>query len=77
MTKGEIRKARKEARAAGVPLTGELALRSEREQNWNREKSIQDGMVPQGRSGSNPRVASRAEQHARYIDCGPANWDDR
>jgi hypothetical protein len=23
------------------------------------------------------RVASRAEQHARYIDCGPQNWDDR
>jgi len=21
--------------------------------------------------------ASRAEQYARYIDCGPANWDDR
>ncbi len=23
------------------------------------------------------RIASREEQHARYIDCGPANWDDR
>lgn len=22
------------------------------------------------------RVASRAEQHARYLDCGPAAWDD-
>lgn len=21
--------------------------------------------------------ATRAEQQARYIDCGPANWDDR
>lgn len=21
--------------------------------------------------------ASRDEQHARYLDCGPANWDDR
>jgi len=21
--------------------------------------------------------ASREEQHARYIDCGPAAWDDR
>jgi hypothetical protein len=27
----------------------------------------------------NPRqkVATREEQHARYLDCGPANWDDR
>lgn len=23
------------------------------------------------------RHASREEQHARYIDCGPLNWDDR
>jgi hypothetical protein len=23
------------------------------------------------------RYASREEQHARYIDCGPAAWDDR
>lgn len=23
------------------------------------------------------RYASRAEQHARYIDCGPSAWDDR
>jgi hypothetical protein len=22
-------------------------------------------------------IASRDEQHARYIDCGPAAWDDR
>jgi|HubBroStandDraft_2_1064218.scaffolds.fasta_scaffold02174_5 hypothetical protein len=27
--------------------------------------------------GSPYRHASRAEQHARYIDCGPAAWDDR
>jgi hypothetical protein len=24
-----------------------------------------------------PRHASRAEQHARYLDCGPLAWDDR
>jgi hypothetical protein len=24
-----------------------------------------------------PRYASRAEQRARYIDCGPQAWDDR
>jgi hypothetical protein len=23
------------------------------------------------------RKASRSEQHARYLDCGPGNWDDR
>ncbi len=23
------------------------------------------------------RVASREEQHARYLDCGPGAWDDR
>ena len=23
------------------------------------------------------KIASREEQHARYIDCGPAAWDDR
>ena len=23
------------------------------------------------------RHASREEQHARYLDCGPQNWDDR
>lgn len=23
------------------------------------------------------RIASREEQHARYIDCGPQAWDDK
>jgi hypothetical protein len=23
------------------------------------------------------KQATRAEQYARYIDCGPQNWDDR
>lgn len=23
------------------------------------------------------KVATRDEQHARYIDCGPGAWDDR
>jgi hypothetical protein len=23
------------------------------------------------------KIASANEQHARYIDCGPAAWDDR
>ena len=29
------------------------------------------------RSRPKPRRASRAEQRARYIDCGPQAWDDR
>jgi len=31
------------------------------------------------RRGFTPRekVASREEQYARYLDCGPAAWDDR
>jgi hypothetical protein len=24
-----------------------------------------------------PRCATREEQRARYLDCGPAAWDDR
>jgi hypothetical protein len=23
------------------------------------------------------RQATREEQHARYLDCGPQNWDDK
>jgi hypothetical protein len=26
---------------------------------------------------SRRKNATREEQHARYIDCGPNNWDDR
>jgi hypothetical protein len=29
------------------------------------------------RDSRGERIASAEEQHARYIDCGPANWDDR
>jgi hypothetical protein len=29
------------------------------------------------RTRNRERKASREEQHARYIDCGPAAWDDR
>lgn len=30
------------------------------------------------RQGPNhTRIASRDEQHARYLDCGPNAWDDR
>lgn len=35
-----------------------------------------DKQLPKQRR-TRERVASRAEQHARYIDCGPAAWDDR
>jgi hypothetical protein len=29
------------------------------------------------RDSRGERIASAEEQHARYIDCGPAAWDDR
>ena len=31
--------------------------------------------TPHSRKAS--RIASREVQHARYLDCGPSNWDDR
>jgi hypothetical protein len=33
-------------------------------------------VVRRGRRAAE-RHASREEQHARYIDCGPGAWDDR
>ena len=74
MTKGEIRKARKEARAAGVPLTGELAIPG-KPSFLAKAYNLRATARPTGRGVT--KSASRAEQHARYIDCGPANWDDR
>ena len=68
MTKGEIRRARRAANAAGVPLTGELAINKISPKNLNLAK-------PFKRARTN--YASKALQHARYIDCGPGNWDDR
>ena len=82
MTKGEIRKARKEARATGIPLTGELTLH-------NKPSFASDDLKASGtakmynlrptarHTGRGVKSASRAEQYARYIDCGPSNWDDR
>jgi len=32
---------------------------------------------PRKPRAAKPKVASREEQHARYIDCGPGAWDDR
>jgi hypothetical protein len=29
------------------------------------------------RKNPSQRFASREEQHARYLDSGPQNWDDR
>ncbi len=66
MTKGELRRARKAARQAGRPLGGELALHGHDETKPK----------PAKRRRYN-RVASREEQYARYLDCGPLNWDDR
>jgi hypothetical protein len=33
-------------------------------------------ILPARKRLARTRVASRAEQHARYIDSGPQNWDD-
>jgi hypothetical protein len=32
---------------------------------------------PQPRKRARSRVASREEQQARYLECGPLAWDDR
>lgn len=69
MNKSEIRKARKAARANGIPLTGDLALSNE---TFDRQSITIRRVGP-----IKTRRASRAEQHARYLDAGPQNWDDR
>ena len=56
------------------------AAQSKLDSRWrlNAARAIQ----PPGAAGRAHRrnaikVATREEQHARYIDCGPQNWDDR
>ena len=34
-------------------------------------------LVPRMRRQPRERIASREEQHARYLDCGSQAWDDR
>lgn len=34
-------------------------------------------LAPPRKPARSSRTASRAEQNARYIDCGPGAWDDR
>lgn len=34
-------------------------------------------LLAKGRGKPRERRAPRAEQYARYIDCGPSAWDDR
>lgn len=71
MTKGELRKARRSAVAAGIELTGELAIPGVVVVVAHRPR-------PQTRiRRPRERVASREEQYARYLDCGPQAWDDR
>lgn len=36
-----------------------------------------DGLCKACSEPSHNQHASREEQHARYIDCGPLAWDDR
>jgi len=72
MTKGELRKARKQARAEGRPLVGELAIPG---QQPTRVTADEGRIVTARRLRRRERVASRAEQQALYLDCGPAAWD--
>lgn len=37
------------------------------------DEAVECVLVPREDNGR----ASRAEQHARYLDCGPQAWDDR
>lgn len=39
------------------------------------EREAREASKPRKRSRE--RIASREEQHARYIDCGPQAWDDQ
>lgn len=32
---------------------------------------------PKHRRAPRERIASREVQYARYLDCGPLNWDDK
>lgn len=75
LTKGELRRARKEARAQGLPLNGELAIRNHDEtpRPWDEKRMRTRRRTVQVQ----PKSASRTEQAARYLDCGPAAWDDR
>jgi hypothetical protein len=70
MTKAELRNARKAAHAVGLALTGELAINKT---NAN-SAPLKSALAPVKKRA---RYASKAEQHARYIDCGYNNWDDR
>ncbi len=60
MTKGELRKARQAAHAAGQPLTGELAISRIQPNNFNTAKFF-------ARVARTQR-ASKTEQGARYLD---------
>ena len=74
MTKSELRKARKQARAEGRPLVGALAIPGKEPTRVTTD----DGRIVRARRmRRRERVATRAEQNALYLDCGPAAWDDR
>lgn len=70
MTKSELRKARKAAHAEGTPLIGELALPHQK-----KRYARDPGLERATRAHFRAYHASKAEQHARYLDSGPADWD--
>lgn len=70
MTKSEIRRARRLARAEGLPLLGKLALLNGTCTGPKPKKRVRAKKVKEV-------TASREEQHGRYLDAGPQAWDDR
>jgi hypothetical protein len=76
MTKGELRKARKEAHANGQALTGELAIAGQQGEG-NQVQRQADARRKVSRAYKGERKASRAEQYGRYLDSGHGAWDDR
>ena len=76
MTKGELRKARKQARAEGKPLTGELAIQRGQTELIKAHTLHLDKQITKSRRAKE-QVASKREQYAHYLDCGPGAWDDR
>jgi hypothetical protein len=78
MTKSELRRARKDAVANGKPLTGDLAIGPIAPFDpFAPAKPAPIKRRASRRNYAYRGYASRAEQDARYIDCGPNNWDDR
>ena len=51
--------------------------RCQKERDRRQRQSLANRPPPRRQRARRERVASREEQHTRYIDCGPQAWDDR